>query len=373
MSDPINNTRKAYIAGIGMITSVGADTDMTAIAIKAEYSGYRSGDFFNQQRQPMTLSPLPRALFDEVDIHIDEGAYYGAQYDHIIKMAFVALSEALRTAVSRQFITAPVPLILALPEESVKKNYIPIDLLTRNLLNQSSLHLKPEWIHGLSTGRAAGIQGINLALRALYEQGHDYVLLGGSDSYLDDPRLDQLDKDERVLAPNRTDGFAPGEGAGFLLLTRHPGQALSHNGNIIGLSPPGMGEEPGNLHDDSDQPYHGDGLDQAFKGALTDNHGNNIHTVYTSMNGEHYWAKECAVAMLRNEAHLQEKITVAHPADCYGDLGTATGPVLIGLAAYELLKTDPGPASHLVYSASDGPARAAVRVEKIDARSIATQ
>ncbi len=86
---------------------------------------------------------------------------------------------------------------------------------------------------------------------------------------------------------------------------------------------------------------------------------------YSSMNGEHYWAKECAVAMLRNEHHLQEQITVAHPADCYGDLGAATGSVLMGLAAHALLTTDPGPTAHLVYSASDGAPRAAVRVEKV--------
>ncbi len=361
----MSETPKAYIAGIGMITSVGADTDMTAAAINAEYSGYRSAVFFNQQGQPMTLAPVPSEVFTQIDIDIDEGAYYGEYYDHIIKMAFVALSEALHTAVSRQFITSPIPLILTQPEEIVKKDFIPTDLLTRNLLNQSSLWLKPEWIHCISTGRAAGIQGLSLALRALYEQGHDYVLIGGSDSYQDDVRLDQLDKNERILLPDRTDGFAPGEGAGFLLLTRHPEKALSHHGDIIGLCPPGTGEEPGHLHDDSDQPYRGDGLDQAFKGALADNNGRNIHTVYSSMNGEHYWAKECAVAMLRNEAHLRERISIAHPADCYGDLGAATGPVLVGLAAYNLLK-EYGPTSHLVYSASDGPARAAVRVEKIN-------
>ncbi len=45
MSDNINDTRKAYIAGIGMITSIGADTEMTAIAMDAEYSGYRASEY----------------------------------------------------------------------------------------------------------------------------------------------------------------------------------------------------------------------------------------------------------------------------------------------------------------------------------------
>jgi 3-oxoacyl-[acyl-carrier-protein] synthase-1 len=358
------NSPKAYIADIGMITSIGADAPCTAAAVNAEISGYQLSSFFNKQGTPMTLATVPTDVFSSVEIETDTGAYYSAQYDHIIKMAVVALSDALRTATEKQFIKHPVPLILALPEEREQKNYIPIDLLTHNLLNQEYLPLKQEWVRCLATGRAAGIQGLELALNTLYQQGHDYVLIGGSDSYWDGARLHALDKDERVLASNRIDGFAPGEGAAFLLLTRHPEQALSHNNAIIALSPPGISEEPGHIYASPDKIYRGDGLDQAFKGALKDHSSADIQRTYSSMNGEHYWAKEFGVALLRNQSHFKDPTTIVHPADCYGDLGAAAGPALIGLAAIHLLK-QPGIASHLVYSASDGPFRAAVRVEKI--------
>lgn len=358
------NSSKAYIAGIGTITSIGADAPSTAAAVNAGVSGYQRSSFFNKQGKPMTLATVPTDVFSLVDIETDTGAYYSAQYDHIIKMAVIALSEALRSAAEKQLIKHPVPLILALPEEREKKNYIPIDLLIHNLLKQAYLPLKQEWIHCLATGRAAGIQGLELALNTLYEQGHDYVLIGGSDSYWNAARLGALDKDERVLASNRMDGFAPGEGAGFLLLTRHPEQALFHNNAIIALSPPGISEEPGYIYASPDKIYRGDGLDQAFKGALKDHSGADIQHTYSSMNGEHYWAKEFGVALLRNQSHFKDPTIMLHPADCYGDLGAAAGPALVGLAATHLLK-QPGIGSHLVYSASDGPFRAAVRVEKI--------
>ncbi|VAW86668.1 hypothetical protein MNBD_GAMMA18-140, partial [hydrothermal vent metagenome] len=198
MSD-ISATAKAYIAGIGMITSIGADAPSTAAAVNAEVSGYQLSSFFNKQGKPMTLATVPTDVFSLVEVEIDTGAYYSAQYDHIIKMAVVALSEALRSAAEKQFIKHPVPLILALPEEHEKKNYIPIDLLIHNLLKQEHLPLKQEWIHCLATGRAAGIQGLELTLNALYEQGHDHVLIGSSDSYWNAARLGALDKDERVL------------------------------------------------------------------------------------------------------------------------------------------------------------------------------
>jgi hypothetical protein len=63
--------------------------------------------------------------------------------------------------------------------------------------------------------------------------------------------------------------------------------------------------------------------------------GSPVHTIYSSMNGEHYWAKEYGVAMSRNPPLRESKI--AHPADCVADLGTATGAVLTGMATKHLL------------------------------------
>lgn len=366
MSDA-HNAPKAYIAGIGMITSIGADLPATAAAVNAEISGYQLSSFFNKQGQPMTLATVPTEVFSlvEIEIETETWAYYSAQYDHIIKMAVMALSEALRSAADKQFIKHPIPLILALPEAHEQKNYIPIDLLIHNLLQQAHLPLKKEWIHCLPTGRAAGIQGVEVALSTLYEQGYDQVLIGGSDSYWNGARLEVLDQDERILASNRIDGFAPGEGAGFLLLSRHPQQALSHNHSVTALSAPGVSEEPGHIYASEDKIYRGDGLDQAFKGALNDHSDTGIRHIYASMNGEHYWAKECGVALMRSQTHFQEPISIIHPADCYGDLGAAAGTALIGLAAQHLLTKQQGSATHLVYSSSDGPLRAAVGIEKI--------
>jgi 3-oxoacyl-[acyl-carrier-protein] synthase-1 len=348
-----------YIAGIGMVTPVGANTAMTAAAVKAGVSGYQASGYFTRKtRQPITMTGVPLEVFMSMQVEIDEGSYYSAQYDHIIKMAILALREA----VSRQSIKKPVPLILAIPETHPNVSYIKPEALIKNLINQKDLPLHADLVRCIDTGRAAGIEGLELARHYLYQQKADYVLLGGSDSHWVYPRLGELDKADRVLAPDSMDGFAPGEGAGFLLLTRHPERAMTQDGHIIAIARPGVSQEPGHLF--SDQTYRGDGLDQAFKQALSDHTGDGIHTVYSSMNGEHHWAKEYGVAYTRNQASFLDPVKVAHPADCYGDLGAATGPVLIGLAADSLWK-QPGLATHLVYSSSDGAWRAAVRVEKM--------
>ena len=350
---------KLYIAGMGMITAIGADTAMTAAAVMAEVSGYQtSGRFTQSGGQPITMTRVPREIFESMQAEIDQGRYQSAQYDHIIIMAILALREA----VSGQSIKKPVPLILAMPEERPNISYAPTELLVTNLINQKDLPLHADMVRSVSTGRAAGIQGLELARHYLTHQKADYVLLGGSDSHWDGLRLNELDKDGRLLAPNSKDGFAPGEGAGFLLLTGHPEKAMTQGGHVIALSQPGSSQEPGHLY--SEETYRGDGLDLAFKQALSDHTGNDIKAIYSSMNGESHWAKEYGVAFIRNHAHFHDPVKIEHPADCYGDLGSATAPVLIALAADDLLK-QPGPATHLVYSSSDGAARAAVRLEKL--------
>ncbi len=355
----MSDQARMYIAGMGMITPIGADTTMTAAAVKAQVSGYQaSGRFTQPGGQPITMTRVPRSIFEPLLAEIDQGRCQSAQYDRIIIMAILALREAL----AGQSIKKPVPLILAMPEERPNVSYVPTELLITNLVNQKDLPLHADLVRSFHAGRAGGIQGLELAQHYLSHQKADYVLLGGSDSYWDTLRLGELEKENRLLAPYSADGFAPGEGAGFLLLTRHPEKAMAKGGHVIALSRPGSSQEPGHLH--SDEPYRGDGLDKAFKQALGDHAARGIKTIYSSMNGEHHWAKEYGVAFIRNSDHFHDPVNIEHPADCYGDLGSATAPVLIALAADDLLKR-PGLATHLVYSSSDGAARAAVRVEKI--------
>lgn len=350
----MSDTPKLYIAGMGMITPVGADTAMTAAMVRAGESAYQASSNFTQLAEPITMTCIPSEVFTSMDVEVDEGSYN----NHIIKMAILALREA----VSGQSIKKPIPLILALPEEHPDNNYIEPEVLIANLGNQKDLPLHADLVRCIPAGRAAGILGLELAQHYLTHQRADFVLLGGSDSHWIYPRLGELDLAGRLLAPNNMDGFAAGEGAGFLLLTLHPQRAMVRNNHIVAICPAGNSQEPGHLG--SDEPYRGYGLDQAFKLALSDYTGNAIRTIYSSMNGEQHWAKEYGVAYIRNKGKFHDAVKIEHPADCYGDLGSATAPVLMGLAAESLLK-QPGLSTHLVYSSSDGAARAAVRMVKL--------
>src|SRR5436190_637255 len=64
------------------------------------------------------------------------------------------------------------------------------------------------------------------------------VLVGGLDSYLEPPLLDQLDDQRRLLGAGAPDGFVPGEGAAFVLLAA-PGHAarlgLASRARLVGV------------------------------------------------------------------------------------------------------------------------------------------
>lgn len=188
------------------------------------------------------------------------------------------------------------------------------------------------------------------------------LLVGGSDSYIHQERIKKLDEANRLKTIESTQGFAPGEGACFLLLTPYPELALVRNEHLIALHRPGLANESGHMY--SDSPYRGEGLDEAFKKALIDQPDQSIQAIYSSMNGENFLAKEYGVAYLRSKSKFVDPVRTEHPADCYGDLGSATTTALIAMAAENLWRKKQQ-YKHLVYSSSDTAKRGALVIEKI--------
>jgi 3-oxoacyl-[acyl-carrier-protein] synthase-1 len=262
-----------------------------------------------------------------------------------------------------------------MPESRIGVEQMPAEIFIENIIDFSDLPIDANKVHRIYSGRSAGLELLALAGRYLFEQGEEFVLIGGSDSPFDNDLLGQLEAEGRLLFEGQTDAFAPGEGACFILLTKNQEYAKKVNEEFISLCPVGLAKEPGHLT--SELPYKGEGLDLAFKSALAsyvngENYqGNKIDSIYSSLNGESFWAKEQGVAITRNKKHIAEHFSIEHPIDCIGDIGAAMGTTLLGLSAINLLnetqqnKSSSKSSSHLIYSSSDGEKRAAVIIEKV--------
>ncbi|MFT6987548.1 MAG: 3-oxoacyl-[acyl-carrier-protein] synthase-1 [Psychromonas sp.] len=353
---------KLYIAATGMITPVGFNTQMTAASVNAGVSAYAESDYISKSGKNIKVSQVPddALLFD---IEIEKDISFRPQYERIIKMALLALNETIETAQCKQRIKQAIPLIFALPENVPFVDQIPTNFLIENISKFSALPIDISRVHRIHTGRAAGLQSLELAYRYLYEQNEDFVLVGSSDSHLNLSLLNHLDERERLLYEGSVNGFCPGEGASFILLTRKIQYAQKQNNQVIALNTVGIADEPGYL--ESNEPYLGNGLSLAFKRALSNNSSHLISQVYSGMNGEPYWVKELGVAMTRSHQFFTNDYNVNHPVDCFGDLGAALGTAMVSLSALRLLSEEKEN-KHLVYCSSDGAKRSAVIVEKIN-------
>jgi 3-oxoacyl-[acyl-carrier-protein] synthase-1 len=208
-----------------------------------------------------------------------------------------------------------------------------------------------------AAGRSGGMQALREAMDFISSGGQRIALVGGVDSYADLYLLGLLDAEDRILASGIMDGFAPGEGAGFLLVGSDDSRVLFNNQPSIRIHYPGFGIEPG--HRSSDQPYSGDGLAAAFAAAMAPQNECAIQTIFSGINGENFNAKEWGVALMRNQALISPEVVIQHPAECFGDTGAAAMPLLTGLAVIGMKKNYvKGPV--LISCSSEGSGRGAV-------------
>lgn len=346
----MNQVDKLYIAATGMITPVGFNTQMTVAAVNAGISAYAESNYYNKNDDPMTAAFVPDDALPTLSEELQEFPLK-ADEKRMIRMAHVALSEIEEHLPC----DVNVPLFLAGPENIPARPSPITPSLISLIQQQSGVSIDVESSRYIAAGRAGVIKCIDLAFKYLDVADSNYVLVGGVDSYNNTGLISYLDVENRVLAKNIADGFALGEGAGFLLLSKSSKQGKL---NVL-VTPPGLSVEEGHLY--SEVPYKGEGLANACLQAVQYLNGSVVNTIYSSMNGENHFVKELGVLSIRNTQHLQEGYQVLHPADCYADLGAATGAVLIGLSAKDMAPKA-GATNHMVCCSSDMGARAVVCV-----------
>lgn len=348
-----NNLKRLHIAGTGMITPVGGNTVMTIAAINAGANQYQISSFFNKHDKPMTVTTVPDGALPPLHDDLKKIKLTGRE-KRMIRMAMPALQEVL----SHYPLDQPLPLFLAGPEIIYNNIKATTAKLLTHIKIQTNANIDLQSSRYFAAGRAGLIDAIDMAFRYFSATNSGYVVVGGVDSYVDAATLGNWDAEDRILAEGMADAFAPGEGASFLLL-RNPEMHSDETQNGAVLFEPGIASEKGHRY--SEQSYLGQGLADAFKIAIANGCEEKISTIFSTMNGENFFAKEFGVATIRNSSALHEKCKHEHPIDCFGDMGAATAAVLIALAQHRLLKSKT-PTQNLVYCSSDMAGRGALCV-----------
>lgn len=209
-------------------------------------------------------------------------------------------------------------------------------------------------------GHAGGLMAVASAAVAVSRDEIQAALVLGVDSYHDPETLDVLLRHRRLLGPGRPSGFAPGEAAGACLVTseRHAQRSgWPIQGVLRGAA---TAVEAETLL--TDGPCLALGLTASLQAVIGcfESPKAIFTDVYCDLNGERYRSEEYLYALLRTQNAFVEPHAYVSPADCWGDVGSASGPLFVALAVSAARRGYANGSYPLFWTGSDSGYRAAL-------------
>lgn len=351
------NSQTVAIVRIGMTSAVGLSAQQTAAAVRAGISGYRASSILDVNEERIRMAFVPEADLPELSPKLT-GAGLSARKARLLRLA----SPSLRECIADERWPEQVPIFLAVPDAHPGLSLlIGPDFLER-LAEQSEMPFDVKKSRVFPNGRAGGLLALREALVRLRSGAADRVIVGGVDSHIDLMLLATLVEEQRIRADGIFDGFTPGEGAAFLLLMRLESANREGREVIACIEGAATADEPGHRY--SEEPYRGEGLDQAFRQVFAGVTARDpVQTVYAGLNGENFSSKEWGIAHIRHRWRFAENVRIEHPADCIGDTGAALGPMMLALGALGMQRRYRR-SPCLVWCSSDKAERASALLQK---------
>lgn len=335
----------AVIGATHVLCAIGNGTDQVWASARAGIAKIASSHVMDRNFEPISMGLVPEDVLPPLNEEIDK-LPLPSRARRMLRLATPSLQ-----AVAKD-LDGPVPLFIGLPALTPKEApwIVHVPAYLQKLANVQ-IDLQHSAI--VPHGRAAGLMALELAMNALQSNAVGSVIVGGVDTYLDLRLLGTLDAEERILGPRVMDGFIPGEGAAFVVLSG----STTGKGSRAVVN--GVASSMDEGHRYGTAPAKGEGLANAIT-QLRQRAGQlpgQIGTTFAGLNGENFDAKTWGVARVRHSDFFSPSMLIEHPADKFGDAGAATGAILLAVAANSLsLGARPGPA--LVWAASDREPRA---------------
>jgi 3-oxoacyl-[acyl-carrier-protein] synthase-1 len=263
-----------------------------------------------------------------------------------------ALQELIQAAGLSRRELAAIPLLICMPaaERSPRIREVASGLLGI-VQRRAGAAIAPG--SGIVTrGNAGAFIALQSMLPGLQRGAPEAYILACLESYFDLETLSALDAAGRLKSARTLDGFAPGECATAALIEA-PGSAARRGAKpLLGLGAPGFGVEERPVG--SGEASTAKGLIAAVRAAAGAD-ARPFAWAIGDLNGEMYRSAEWGMARVRLPPLLGGIQHLWHPADCLGDVGAATGGVLLAIAAGAFEKeTAPADRALLFAGADDG-------------------
>lgn len=266
-------------------------------------------------------------------------------YERLVGLAAPALREAVGGRDLQGFSA-----VIALPAPARADDDPRFDArFAADVTARAGVAIDPRRVAIVRRGHAGGVEALRFAADEL-AAGRRGVVVGGVDSYYHPEVLRWLDEGFRLHAIGVEDGFVPGEGAAFAVIV---GEASADD--LAELIDARLGEEPSML-DEGLPP-----IAQGITALVRDVGGTGAPWVMHDANGEHRRQREWTMVSLRHELTGGEVVRLP---DELGDLGAATAPMMVAIAATSW-RHGAAPADRaLLLVASDGADRGAALIAR---------
>jgi 3-oxoacyl-[acyl-carrier-protein] synthase-1 len=347
------HSQATWIVGCGARTPVGATAAATAAAVRANVSTFGDHPFMIDKAGAMMVVARDAFLGEEV-----------CGVERLVGLGQPAARQALAPLADCRERPPTVPVLLGLPPPRPGLPEGLPEKVTEALRQSLGPEVRLGAMECFSAGHSAGLMALEEAKRRIHSGAADVCLAGGVDSYLEPETLEWLDADGRLLAKNNSFGFIPGEAAGFCLLCSQ--KALEQLGwKQVGAVLAAAGARETHLISNPEEVCLGEGLTKAFRAVLAalPSASAKVDHLICDLNGEPYRADELGYTMVRTSERFVKAGDFQNPAECWGDVGAASGPLFVTLAVVAGMKGyTKGPLT-LVSTSSDAGQRCAALVQ----------
>jgi 3-oxoacyl-[acyl-carrier-protein] synthase I len=341
----------AVVVGVGARTHTGMTALQAVMAIRANKMVPRESHIVDAGGNPVGTCRLP-SIADNVQ-----------GFDRFVALAVPALVQATHSWLAFERRRAqqpkPLPAIIALPsgfrpgfDPKLRKDFLSV------VAEASGVALDPKRSTLVTKCRGGGVEAFDLGLAKLRSGAEEAVVVGGVDSWFDPDVLEYLEAERRLHGPDCENGFLPGEGAAFVVLTtRSRASALHRWGQVISATTEVEPRPYG-----SEEPCHALGMTMAIRRAVeaTGLKSRRIPWQLTDVHNERHRVDEWQMARLRMFEAFADDVVHDQPLLRAGDLGAASAAFLAVVACVNwYAHCAPGDCV-LVATHSDGAERGAM-------------
>jgi 3-oxoacyl-[acyl-carrier-protein] synthase I len=316
------------ITAANCITAVGHDAPMTAAAVRAGISRFSEfDDYLDGSDNPITVAQIKGIEDDNRDTT--------ARLSSIASICLETLLAEYFHYSARRY--SQFHLFLGVSSEErpgprfEERCAYPLQRIVEKWADTAELQAIPQGNASLQFAFEQAAQQIENDPAAL-------CIIGGIDSLIRDSTLNWFEQHSRLksITYGRQQGLIAGEAVGFMIIEDQIQARQANRPVLARITGLGLAEEP--TPRASIATSRGTGLTAACRSALDGGKDKDIRAVFGDLNGENPRALEWSITESRCFKSKDQIRQLWTPANCYGDIGAASGAVLATIAAQGLVR-----------------------------------